>query len=66
MPLEPFFAGPGIDRADILRGQPDKIEALKQSSDARSLGWRHGAPALDEHGRLDWQPLAGDEPLFLG
>jgi NAD+ diphosphatase len=66
VPLEAFFAGPGIDRADILRGQPDKIEALKQSPDARSLEWRDGAPALDADGRLDWQPLAGDEPLFLG
>ena len=28
--------------------------------------WDNGAPAIDEQGRLQWRPVAGDPPLFLG
>ena len=66
MPPDPFFVGPGLDRDDPLRAQPDEIARLAASPDARALAWDHGAPALDEHGCLLWQPMAGDEPLFLG
>ena len=66
MPPDPFFAGPGLDRADPLRAQPDEIARLAASPDALALRWDHGAPALDEDGCLIWQPMAGDEPLFLG
>ena len=30
------------------------------------LAWDNGAPALDEDGRLQWNPVEGDPPLFLG
>ena len=66
MPLESFFAGPGLDRADPLRAQPEEIARLAAAPDALALMWDHGAPALDDHGRLIWQPVVGDEPLFLG
>ena len=66
MPPEPFFAGPGLDRADPLRAQPDEIARLAASLEALALSWDDGAPALDEHGGLLWQPMSGDEPLFLG
>jgi len=65
MPPEPFFSGPGLDRADVLRGSPDKIAALATREDARQLVWRDGIPGIDESGRLEWQE-AGDAPLFLG
>lgn len=65
MPPEPFFSGPGIDRADALRAQPERIEALRAEPLARELLWDGGAPALDAAGRLQWRPL-GDAPLFLG
>ena len=66
MPPEPFFSGAGLDRADALRCQPDAIAALARRPDARLLAWRDGAPALDETGRLDWKPVDGEPPLFLG
>ena len=66
MPPEAFCAGPGLDRADALRARPEEIARLAASSEARTLLWRDGAPALDEEGRLMWQAMAGGEPLFLG
>ena len=66
MPLEPFFAGPGLDRADPLRARPEEIARLAASPEALSLVWQDDAPALDDDGRLQWQPMAAHEPLFLG
>lgn len=66
MPPEPFFSGPGLDRADPLRARPGEIERLREHREARSLCWVDGAPVPGESGMLDWQPIAGDEPLFLG
>ncbi len=67
MPPEPFFAGPGLDRADALRGNPEAIADLARSPAARQLVWRNGAPAVDESGALEWQPIdPADAPLFLG
>jgi NAD+ diphosphatase len=63
---EPFFTGPGFDRADALRARPEEIAALAGSSDARQLEWDNGAPALDEAGRLRWRGVEGEPPLFLG
>jgi NAD+ diphosphatase len=63
---EPFFAGPGLDRADALRAHPDRIEALARRGDARLLAWDNGAPALDEEGRLTWSAVNRAPPLFLG
>lgn len=65
MPPEPFFSGPGLDRADDLRADPDKIAALTRRDDARELVWRDGIPAVADGGRLEWQPV-GDAALFLG
>ena len=65
MPPDAFFSGPGLDRADALRGNPDKIAELATRDDARELVWRDGIPAIDEGGRLGWQRV-GDAPLFLG
>ena len=66
MPPEPFFAGPGLDRADHLRADPDGIDRLRRHEGARELAWENGAPAADESGRLVWKPVTGDPPLFLG
>ena len=66
MPSDPFFAGPGINRADALRGKPEAIAGLLASPLARALVWEGGAPALDQAGKLMWQAAGGDEPLFLG
>jgi NAD+ diphosphatase len=65
LPPEPFFSGPGLDRADALRGDPKALAALANHSGARQLKWRDGVPELDQNGRLAWAPL--DKPeLFLG
>lgn len=66
LPPEPFFAGEGLDRADHLRADPDAIAGLRERTDARALVWDNGAPQVDEQGRLMWQPVSGDPPLFLG
>ncbi len=66
MPPEPFFAGPGIDRADALRNRPERIAELLASPDARALVWDGGVPALDASGGLVWGPVTGKEALFLG
>ncbi len=66
MPPEPFFAGPGLDRVDHLRARPAEVAELAKRPDARQLSWADGAPALSENGRLAWQPLSEEAPLFLG
>ena len=65
MPPDPFFTGPGLDRADHLRSRPEELAALAGHPDARELVWQDGLPAMDDEGRLIWQPI-GDAPLFLG
>jgi NAD+ diphosphatase len=62
---EPFFSGPGLDRADALRAAPDQIVDLATRDDARELVWQNGIPAIDEHGNLQWQRV-NDPSLFLG
>ena len=66
MPLETFFAGPGLDRADALRAKPDEIARLAASAQARAIVWQEDAPALEQDGRIRWQAMSGGEPLFLG
>lgn len=63
---EPFFAGDGLDRADPLRADPDAIARLRGQPDARSLVWDNGAPQVDEQGRLRWQAISDETPVFLG
>ena len=65
MPPDTFFAGPGLDRADALRGSPDRLAALASHPDAKELVWRDGLPAMDESGRLVWRD-GTDGALFLG
>jgi len=64
--LSPFFAGDGLDRADPLRADPAAIAMLRERPDARSLVWENGAPQVDERGRLVWQAVSDDAPVFLG
>jgi NAD+ diphosphatase len=65
LPPRTFFSGPGLDRADLLRAQPDKIAELAARPDARELQWQDGLPKLDEAGRIAWGEL-NDASLFLG
>lgn len=66
MPPDPFFAGDGLDRADHLRTNPDAIAELHGHAEGRQLVWDNGAPAIDEQGRLRWEPISGVPPLLLG
>jgi NAD+ diphosphatase len=66
LPPEPFFTGEGLDRADHLRADPAAIAELCGGLEARQLVWHEGAPAIDELGRLRWQPVEGSPPLLLG
>lgn len=62
---EPFFSGPGLDRADHLRFDEEELRRIAHSPAARELVWHDGLPAVDENGRLQLQ--AAQEPtLFLG
>jgi NAD+ diphosphatase len=65
MPREAFFSGPGLDRADALRSDPQAIAKLASSDSARCLIWRHGLPAIGAGGLLEWES-ADDPQLFLG
>ena len=62
---EPFFSGPGLDRADPFRAAPEKIAELATRNDARELVWQDGIPAMDERGSLLWREVT-DASLFLG
>jgi NAD+ diphosphatase len=63
--LEPFFSGPGLDRADALRADEDALRALATNPDARQLKWHEGLPELDSDGRLIWTRPSNPQ-LFLG
>ena len=65
LPPEPFFSGPGLDRADLLRSQPGRIAELAARPDARQLVWSEGLPALGADGRLTWEQVS-EPALFLG
>jgi NAD+ diphosphatase len=63
------FTGAGIDRADHLRLDPERIAALAGSGEARLLAMAGLDPEIDGEGRLIWVPLAGAgecELIFLG
>ncbi len=66
LPPDPFFSGEGLDRADHLRATPEAIRELHSHQEARQLVWDNGAPAVDERGKLRWDPIEGEPPLFLG
>ena len=65
MPPDAFFSGPGLDRADALRSDPEAIARLTSSESAQCLIWRDGLPAIGADGLLEWGP-ADDPQLFLG
>ncbi len=65
MPPEPFFSGPGLDRADLLRADPDRLGELARHPDALQLSWSGGLPALAPDGRLCWELVTAPD-LFLG
>jgi NAD+ diphosphatase len=65
LPPEPFFSGPGLDRADALRADPDALKTLANDPAARQLRWRDGLPELSPGGRLNWGAAQGPA-LFLG
>ena len=76
MSLSPGFTGAGIDRADHLRLDEERLAALAAHEAARLLPLAALDPVLDEEGRLAWTALrdleveliflglAGDAPLF--
>ncbi|NUT00688.1 MAG: hypothetical protein HOP96_06910, partial [Sphingomonas sp.] len=62
---EPFFSGPGIDRADQVRVDEGRLADLASGDGVRELVWRDGLPAVGPDGKLEWQaPTSTD--LFLG
>ncbi|HEX6218548.1 MAG TPA: NAD(+) diphosphatase [Sphingomicrobium sp.] len=65
LPPEPFFAGSGLDRADLVRGDPAALAMLRGREDAMELVWVDGLPAIGEDGRLAWRS-AENPDLFLG
>jgi NAD+ diphosphatase len=62
---EPFFSGPGLDRADPLRADPGAIRRLADDPTARQLVWRDGLPAIGDDGALEWRQVTAPD-LFLG
>lgn len=62
---EPFFCGPGLDRADALRTNVEAVAELAGRAEARCLVWRDGLPSITEDGVLEWSGEGGRD-LFLG
>lgn len=62
---DPFFSGPGLDRADALRADDATRRLMATESKARELVWRDGVPSVGADGRLEWQAVARPD-LFLG
>src|SRR6187200_777728 len=62
---EPFFSGPGIDRADPVRGDEARLAEMVASENGLQLLWREGLPAVGKNGRLEWQAVQSSD-LFLG
>lgn len=65
LPPEPFFSGPGLDRADALRADAAALEALAAGAGALQLKWHEGLPALTADGKLAWEPPSNPQ-IFLG
>jgi len=62
------FTGAGLDRADHLRLDAERLADMMANNDARLLLLAELDPVLDEEGRLAWGPLGGTDGdfLFLG
>lgn len=65
LPPEPFFSGPGLDRADALRADEAALRSLAVGHGALQLKWSDGLPELTAEGRLVWE-LPSTPELFLG
>ena len=65
MRRDPFFAGPGLDRADSVRADPVRLQELVSNPLARELVWDSAGPAIGADGRLQWREVT-DSALFLG
>jgi NAD+ diphosphatase len=64
---QPGFTGAGLDRADHLRLDAERMAAFIAHAEARLLRLDGLDPVLDEEGRLAWEALEGDgDYLFLG
>jgi NAD+ diphosphatase len=64
----PGFTGAGLDRADHLRLDEARLQALAAHAEARLLRLEELDPVLDEEGRLLWAAVeqAEAELIFLG
>jgi NAD+ diphosphatase len=62
---EPFFSGPGIDRADQVRVDEARLAEVLSGGVVRQLVWRDGLPAVGADGRLEWGDRNAAD-LFLG
>jgi NAD+ diphosphatase len=62
------FTGAGLDRADHVRLDAERLAGMMANTDARLLRLAELDPVLDEEGRLAWGPLDGaaGDYLFLG
>lgn len=61
------FTGAGLDRADHVRLDPERLAALMTHGDALLLQLDVVDPVLDDANQLSWGPLNGaTETLFLG
>ena len=64
---QPGFTGAGLDRADHLRLDPERLADLMANGDARLLQLDGVDPVLDAEWSLGWTELNGEENLiFLG
>lgn len=68
--LIPGFTGSTLDRADLIRTDPERLGALMGSLSARLLALEGIDPVLDAEGRMVWKSLAEADPeselIFLG
>jgi NAD+ diphosphatase len=65
LPPEPFFSCRGIDRADLVRTQPERLAEYIAASSSRQLVWNNGLPSIGGDGRLRWEGVSQPD-LFLG
>jgi NAD+ diphosphatase len=61
----PGFTGAGLDRADRLRLDAERLAEALAHAEARVLGLLGLDPVLDEAGRLSWSPIGGAEARAL-
>jgi len=62
------FTGAGLDRADHVRLDAERLADMMANGDARLLQLAELDPVLDEEGRLAWGPFDGadGDHIFLG